>query len=104
MATYVELLAATRASLVKAKKGTKPLDPEMRALFAEKMPEALAECDAKVAELAATIPGLIETLATLEARACGRCNGHGVYSGRSNYTNRDGQKVCFSCHGRGCRN
>lgn len=117
MSAYTASLTAARLVATDAAKAldtarrnsANTLDADTYARLAEFAgAEKMAQMEAQMAAIGATVPALQEAHAAaasavtaLEADACGRCFGHGVYSGASRYVNARGQKQCFDCKGDG---
>lgn len=98
--SYIDDLATARKAYYDAVRHTAPLEPELADILRERYPVKYAEAEAKVAEIAATLPALRSAYEALDARACGRCSGTGEYGGASRYL-RAGRRYCFDCNGKG---
>ena len=93
-------LFAAREALQTARKHTAPLPVELQERLAEFDPAGWAKAQAAVAAIEATIPGLQAAYDELDAQACYKCLGSGIYGGASRYL-RNGEKYCFDCGGKG---
>lgn len=98
--TFPDRLHAARTTVTYVTKAIAPMDPATVEILRAKYPTEVAKAEHTITMLTNALPYLTAILNDLEARACWKCTGTGVYAGASGYT-RNGAKYCFRCNGRG---
>jgi hypothetical protein len=98
--TFPAQLTQARTVLDWAVKAAKPLPAELVEQLWAFDARRMTRCTFEVEMITRAIPHLRATFDALDARACWKCSGTGVYSGATN-ARRRGVPYCFTCNGAG---